>query len=224
MHLNTIVQNVRWKPGSVRVQAATDGTPLTLTASRHHHASHRRATRPRLTSLADIQIQPDPPHIRSAINRLAMGPVLKIAIRFRESFWERDSLPILGKGQSLHNMAFLHSQADQTAFPTWWTMLPVRSDRLVGWAGGPPAARLAGQSPSDLLRKAIADLSRATGLNEREIGPLVQSWQVFDWPSDPFARGASTAMSRLAASMRSRNSPVRSRIHSSSPAKPPIPR
>ena len=137
-----------------------------------------------------IQIQPDPPHIRSAINHLAMGPVLKIAIRFRESFWERDNLPILGKGQSLRDMAFLHSHADQTAFPTWWTMLPVRSDRLVGWAGGPPAARLAGQSSSDLLRKAIADLSRATGLNESEIGPLVQSWQVFDWPSDPFARGA----------------------------------
>jgi monoamine oxidase len=87
-------------------------------------------------------------------------------------------------------MAFLHSQKEDAAFPTWWTMLPVRSNMLIGWAGGPAASRLTGKRPEMILRLAVADLARVTGLKEREIALLVESCQVFDWPSDPFARGA----------------------------------
>jgi monoamine oxidase len=93
---------------------------------------------------------PLPSATADAIERIAMGPVVKIVLCFRTAFWEKLN------GGAWRDGAFFNGEG---AFPTFWTQLPLRANTLVAWAGGPAAERLARTSGRISRSKAPAGIS-----------------------------------------------------------------
>jgi monoamine oxidase len=110
--------------------------------------------------------------------------VIRIAIRFRERFWEN----IRVKGKSLANLSFLFS--DHKLFPTWWSTMPVQSPLLVGWSAGPHAQPLIARHREFVFEQATASLARKLRMNANELRGLVASHHFHDWQVDPFSCGA----------------------------------
>ncbi|HSV13720.1 MAG TPA: NAD(P)/FAD-dependent oxidoreductase [Tepidisphaeraceae bacterium] len=198
VRLRTAARTIRWSRD--RVQIETDGEMFT--------AARAIVTLPLgVLQLAEgdpsaVRFDPPLPEKLDAARRLAMGPVVKIFLRFRESFWERD--------ERLRTMSFVHSR--ELCFPTWWTFLPVRAPALTGWAGGPAADRLSGRGDAFILDKALETLAKIFDRPRREIESLLEQSIVSDWPSDPLSRGAYSyvpagsgdAMRQLAAAVQQR--------------------
>ena len=189
IHLNTTVREIRWKPGRVDVvaQRSATRTPLTLRTRRVLITLPVSILQARSGESA-VRFRPAVPAKQQAAGRLAMGNVVKAVLIFREPFWE-GSLPTARKTPT-RDTAFFHTTEPGIAFPTWWTMLPVRTTALVGWAGGPPADRLARLSEGRILAAALQSVSRITGLKQSTLAALLQVGHIFEWQRDPFARGA----------------------------------
>ncbi len=101
---------------------------------------------------------------RDALKKLAAGPVVRVALAFDEEFWRRRA----------PDAAFFHSP--KTAFPTFWTPLPMRAPLLTAWAGGPKAARLTGKSSSALIQEALRSVKSVFGSPPPLMGAYVQDW------------------------------------------------
>lgn len=182
LHLNTVTTGVRWTRGEVEVSARSSaGYPLnSFIADRVLVTVPLGVLQAPEDSPGAIHFLPEPTSIRTAIKRLEMGQALRIVLRFREPFWE-------GR-QHLSQLSFMHSQDEW--IPTWWTMLPVHAPVLTGWAGGPPAQRLAQLSEPAIVERAIGTLARLFAMDRSCIESLLESWYMHDWHADPFARGA----------------------------------
>jgi monoamine oxidase len=181
LRLNAVVRSIRWQSGEVEVEGTRLGEAFRI-----------RARRALVTLPLGVLQQPDgtagavrfEPPLRDkarAIRLLASGPVLKVILRFRDAFWEQAAE---GVGREA---AFFH--APRAPFPTFWTALPIRVPLLVGWAGGPSAARLAGAGADRIAQAALASLRLLFGRHMRP-GLRPESVTVHDWQSDPYARGA----------------------------------
>jgi monoamine oxidase len=189
VHLRTIAHQARWRRHHVSVQTVTSGGR----AGQTFQARHAVITLP----LGILQLAPEKPgavrfipdlatKLRAA-NALAMGSVVKIAIRFSEPFWEERPTRSAG-GKKLLDMSFVH--APGAAFPTWWNYLPMRTSMLMGWAGGRAAGALSGQSQPRTFDGAIQSLSTILGISRRKLESKVLAFHIADWQSDPFSRGA----------------------------------
>jgi monoamine oxidase len=186
IHLNTIVQNVRWKPDLVVLDCHTDAG---------HHAYFARqvlVTLPlgvlqaRPEESGAVRFLPDLPALKQkALTQLAMGKVMRVNLRFRERFW--DNLRPNGS-KSLADMRFLFSR--QNWFPTWWTTLPVRNPMITGWAPFHCAEELSGQDPTLVLSSACETLRILFKMGEQQIEDLTDTVVYHDWETDPFSRGA----------------------------------
>ena len=155
----TRVERVRWGRSGVRA----------LAAGRVWEASRAIVTLP-LGVLQAGSVRFDPPLPRwktQAIDALAMGPVVKIALLFARARWPAD-------------LAFLHARGG--AVPTVWRPLPSRSPALIGWAASRDAEALRRTDP---VRAALRSLSAALGEKLRPVRALA-----FDWQSDDLSRGA----------------------------------
>lgn len=150
------VREVRWEKGAVEVEGV--------------RAKQAIVTLP-LGVLPAVRFFP---HIEkdAALDKLASGPVIRVALRFREEFWQKRQPGI----------AFFHNP--QAPFPTFWTPLPMHAPLLTAWAGGPKAARLSGLSEKKLIQAAVESI-RSVFRNV----PPVQAALVQDWLADPFSLG-----------------------------------
>lgn len=152
------VRAIHWTPGAVEI----DG----------FRARQAVITLPLgVLQASDVSFQPDAGKA-AALANLASGPVVRVAMRFREPFWEARHPEV----------AFYHSP--RAPFPTFWTPLPMRAPLMTAWAGGPKAARLAGLPQKALLARAVASLRSVFGRV-----PAVAGFCAQDWLSDPLARG-----------------------------------
>ena len=152
------VGTIRWTPGAVEVDGIrARQVVITLPLG--------------VLQAGDVRFDPDPGKARP-LAQLASGPVIRVAMRFAEPFWEK----------RCPEVAFFHSL--EAAFPTLWTPLPMRAPLMTAWAGGPKAARLAGLPEEALLRHALASLRSVLGRVPRPRSFLVQDWQ-----ADPLSRG-----------------------------------
>ena len=122
-----------------------------------------------------------PDDTQNAIDHLAMGPVVKLGLRFRHAFWET-----VDDGRYADAAFFM---AGVGPFPTFWTLRPMRAPMLVAWAGGPHGAALTSADEPAILRAALDQLNVLFGGRADPHGELVAAY-VHDWMSDPFARGA----------------------------------
>jgi monoamine oxidase len=142
-------------------------------------ASHAVVTVP-LPMLQDGSLAFSPPlaEKRRAAKALTMGPIVKVLLRFRRVPW-----PASGR----RPLVFLHVPGAQV--PVFWTLAPLDAPVLVGWAGGPHGARLAGRRAGEVLRAALASLARGLGRAAVELEELLDGADVVDWTRDPLARG-----------------------------------
>lgn len=185
VRLGRIVRRIRWRRGRVTVDAdaALDGRPLPPLEARRAVVTLPLSILQGRRPAARVAFSPPlPPTTRRAVAALAMGDVIKVALRFREPFWgaheQRLGAPL----------SFVHER--RAPLPTWWRPLPFTAPMLIGWAGGPAAARLAGRPPAAVARTALASLARTLRTPAARLRELVLAWHVVDWSRDPFAAGA----------------------------------
>ena len=156
VQLDTVVRAIRWKRRSVEV-----------------HGDGWSAWAPRALITVPIGVLPSlVPEKKPALKKLASGPVIRVAMAFREAFWEKQH----------PGVAFFHSP--DAPFPTFWTPLPMHAPLLTCWAGGPKAARMTGSSERKLLREALRSV-RSVLPNAEE----PRAFRIHDWQADPYARG-----------------------------------
>ena len=164
IQLQTVVRTVRWSRGSVEVEGAFRGEPWRAWAPRAIVTLPLGVLQSRLVRFA--------PRIGKSLDKLASGPVIRVAMAFREAFWEKRH----------PGTAFFHSP--EAPFPTFWTPLPMHAPLLTAWAGGPKAERLTGKRPEALLGEALKSVRAVLRGEEQPTAFLVHDWQ-----ADPFARG-----------------------------------
>jgi monoamine oxidase len=153
------VREIRWRPGEVDI----DGV----------RARHAIVTLPLgVLQSGSVRFFPEIEK-QAALRKLASGPVIRVALRFREAFWE----------ERCPGVAFF--QSPEAPFPTFWTPLPMHAPLLTAWAGGPKAERLSGLPEKQLVRHALASVRSVLGRLPKVQGVLVQDWQ-----ADPYSCGA----------------------------------
>lgn len=186
VHLNTIVQSVRWKPGEATLECHTNDFHHTYSVRQVLLTLPLGVLQARPEEAGAVRFIPDlPASKQKALAMLAMGKVMRVTLRFRERFWDKlrphDS-------RTLADMRFLFSR--QKWFPTWWTTLPERYPTIVGWAPFHCAEELSGQDPTLILSSACETLRVLFRMGEQQIEDLTESAAYHDWQTDPFARGA----------------------------------
>jgi monoamine oxidase len=164
VQLDTAVREVRWSRGAVEVQGTFRGAPWTASATRA------------IVTLSLGVLQSGAvrftPELKKPLDKLASGPVIRVAMAFKDAFWEKDH----------PGVAFFHHP--KAPFPTFWTPLPMHAPLLTAWAGGPKARALTGNTDEFLLGKALASVRSV--LKSKEVP---QAFLVQDWQADPYARG-----------------------------------
>ncbi len=206
LHLRRMVQRIAWTPGQVRVetiaapgeQGQGDGLPdpMTITARRAIVTIPLSLLKAPQGTPGSIAFDPAPPGFTQALAGLAMGEVVRVVLRLRERFWDRDVLAVVASGASvirhgsLHepHMSFLFSE--QQMMPTWWTNYPLLVPLLTGWVGGPQAALLAKQSDEEITRTAITSLAAIAGWSFDAMQAEVVAVYLHNWSKDIYTRGA----------------------------------
>ncbi|MBC7926509.1 MAG: FAD-dependent oxidoreductase [Bryobacteraceae bacterium] len=123
--------------------------------------------------LPSVRFDPPVPNTEAA-KRIATGPVMRVTLAFRESFWPSFSM--------------LHSHAED--FPTWWTHLPVTAPVLTAWCGGPRAARLSALTRAEIIDRALDALSRLLNTGRSRIEDSLVSAHTHNWQTDEWSKGA----------------------------------
>ena len=179
--LQTVVREIAWSAGAVTVtsDAGDQFKARRLIITLPLGVLQRNAVTftPRLVAKEE------------AANRLAVGQVVKVMLRFRDRFWEQSSLPSEdGKRVDLKEFAFIHSPDELPA--TWWTQLPVRAPLLVGWAGGTRAEQLLTVSVDALRDKSLVTLAHIFAEPVKSVEDQLLDFYTYDWATDPFSLGA----------------------------------
>ncbi|HEU4353074.1 MAG TPA: NAD(P)/FAD-dependent oxidoreductase [Burkholderiales bacterium] len=164
VQLETEVRHVRWSRGWVEVSGTFRGAPWAASAAA------AVITLP-LGVLQAESVRFTPP-LEKPFDKLASGPVIRVAMAFEDAFWELDH----------PGVAFFHNP--KASFPTFWTPLPMHAPLLTAWAGGPKAARLTGSPQQRLVEHAMAAVHSVLGKKRDPV-----AWLVQDWQADPYARG-----------------------------------
>lgn len=177
LRLGTRAVEVRWRPGAVEVAVrGPAGAPLPSL-----HAARAIVTLPvGVLRAGAVRFAPALPGKARAWSALEMGPVVKVILRFRAPPWR-------ARGSPLRGLGFLHLPG--APVPVFWTLAPLAAPHLVGWAGGPRAARLAGRSPQAVLAAALGGLAPALGGGRAALEEALDGAEVVSWADDPLARG-----------------------------------
>ena len=187
LRLNTVVTEVRWGRDGVEVRCRS-GLGQEMPPVRARCAL---VTLPvGVLQAGDdepgaVRFVPEIGQTRRAANALAMGEVVKVVLRFRESLLERRLR--FGDADETGERAFFLTDGP---FPTWWTASPMCAPRLTAWAGGGAAHRL--RERGDPAAAALDALARMLGVPRGEVEGELETWHHHDWHADPFSRGAYT--------------------------------
>ena len=182
--LGAAAERIEWRAGSVRIR---------LSSGERLDARAAIITIPLGVLLASdgpgaMRFDPVPERTLRAASQLAMGHARRAIFTFTEPVWEKPRPRRLPKDATLAGMSFLHG-ADEH-FPVWWTTMPFRQPYLVGWAGGPRAAAMAGVSDDEVLDRALLALSRQLGISRARLEEALTGGWTYDWAADPYTRGA----------------------------------
>lgn len=181
-HLSTVVRRISWRRGAVAVEVKTSlgetqtinarATVVTVPVGVLRHSGDD----------AELVFDPDLPAARrDALRSIEMGHVARVLLWFRTAFWERV------RNGRYSEAAFFRSPGQP--FAGYWTQLPVHSELIVAWAGGPKATALSGSSHAELIRQALDGFGALFGENELARQEF-EGGATHDWGADPFSRGA----------------------------------
>jgi monoamine oxidase len=188
VRLSHQVREIAWEPGAVEVRCWQPGGGSSTVTARAAIVTVPLGVLRQTAGPSVITFTPDIDDTRRAANQLAMGTVVRITLLFREPFWEAKAVRRKTGGRSLAEMSFLHSSDDDV--PTWWTAGPVRATTLVGWSGGPKAARLAARGAAEVENRAVAACARRFGMRRSRVESLVEECWYHDWDDDAHTLGA----------------------------------
>lgn len=181
-YLSTVVRRVSWHRGSVTVDAQTAYGEVRTMRARAAIVTLPAGVLRHRGDETEVVFDPDLPSVkRDALQKIEMGHVVRVGLWFRSAFWEQ-----LRDGR-YHDSAFFRCVGEP--FGVYWTQLPVRSELIIAWAGGPKATAMSGASREELIKRALDGLGalfREPALVRKEFEDGV----MHDWGRDPFARGA----------------------------------
>lgn len=181
-YLSTVVRRISWRAGAVAVDVRDSRGAL-----RTIHARAAIVTLPvgvlrHNSDETKVAFDPDLPAVkRQALANIEMGHAVRVALWFGTAFWER-----IRNGR-YRDGAFFRCKGQP--FAAYWTQLPVRSELVVAWAGGPKAIALGDLSQAEVIELALngfGALFDETTLVRKEF----QGGAMHDWGHDRFARGA----------------------------------
>ena len=182
---DTVVERVTWSGGNVSVDAISQGSPVTFRARRVLLTVPLGVLQAPAGERGSIEFRPALPEEKvKALDGLEMGKVIRIALRFRERFWDQvsaDSSPTLAR------MSFLFSRDEW--FPTWWTAMPEPVPLITGWAPFRCAERLMAENVS-VVGRSLQTLSGLLQVSREKLERLLEDAYFHDWQSDPYSRGA----------------------------------
>jgi monoamine oxidase len=181
LQLHTVVREVRWKRGSVEIDAVRFDQPLTIKATCAIVTLPLGVLQAPVDAPGAVRFTPGLDSKQRALQQLAFGPVLKLSLRFRKAFWEELD------GGKYADAAFFHSA--ETPFPTFWTSLPLRAPLLTAWNAGPKATRLSQFEMPYIVEQALQSLSTVFGGRPQSELELEAAY-LHNWQTDPFSRGA----------------------------------
>jgi len=174
VRLRTVVTEVRWEAGLVSVTTEDAHARIVRTFS-----GTRLVVALPIGVIRELRWLPSLPDKQAAVNGLEMGNVVKLAIAFKERFWER-SFP--------DELAFLTTTGG--SIRGFWTGYPLFAPVLIAWAGGPAADAMADLTLEQRADRALASLGDALHVPRSVVDEQVVAWEGHDWAADPFARGA----------------------------------
>jgi len=184
--LSTIVDEIRWSRGDVLVSAhAPSGEPCEPFAARAAVITLPLGvlTAPSRDTGA-VRFVPDLPEKWAITGSLAMGPVVKVLLRFREAFWARTAPPY----PSAPRLSFLFTPDELVR--AWWTLYPLVAPLLTAWVVGPRAAALTHEADASIVGHALGALAGSLRVPLTDIEALLESVHLHNWSTDPFSRGA----------------------------------
>ena len=187
LRLATIVTDVRWGGTGVDVgtRGALGGSPARVRARAALITLPLGVLQAPRSALGAVRFVPALPRTkRSAIERLAMGNVIKVVLRLRQPVGVGVFAPFA------RDMSFVH--LGRAPIPTWWVPRPFPPTMLVGWVAGRRADVFAARfrTTDARLRAALGGLAHAVGATADAVTAAVEDARVFDWGSDPWSRGA----------------------------------
>jgi monoamine oxidase len=181
IRLSSVVQRISWRRGEAAVDVLGPGGDVQTIRARVVLVTVPAGVLKHRGDDAEFVFDPELPQSkRAALAQIEMGHVVKIALWFRSPFWER-----VDRGRYRNAAFFRIGAAPVTAV---WTQVPVRSELLVTWIGGPKAMALDGLSPSERVERALGELGDFLG--NAEVRGEFESALTHDWSADPFSRGA----------------------------------
>ncbi len=190
IRLGAVASAVRWKRGRVDVEwrNAAGAAPTTVSArALIVTAPVGVLTAPAGTPGA-IAFDPPLPSVEHALAGLAMGSVIRLALRFDHPFWMSRRIAERLACPELDRASFILARR-RLSFPVWWTTYPVRSPLLVAWVGGPNAGAMSRLSPRELEAEAVTALASLFATTARSLRAMLVESFFHDWSNDPFARG-----------------------------------
>ena len=186
LHTGCVVEHVKWKRGQVKIAVRERGRKRTFQASRAVITLPLSLLKAPPGEPAVVKFDPAlPPEKIEALEKLEMGKVIRVVLRFRRRFWETIAVP---PQKTLADMSFLFSQDEW--FPTWWTSMPEDYPTITAWAPFRSAEKLSGQPHEFVAERAVHSLSALLGVAAKVVREELENAYVHDWQTDPFSRGA----------------------------------
>ena len=131
--------------------------------------------------IPSLKFIPEIPQKMKAVSKIGFGPIIKFITQFKSRWW----LNALGK--DLSKMTFMLTDGKVTA---WWTQYPESHPVLTGWIPGRFALEFENSRDEDIIELGIKSLADTFKVEEKMIRDEIVASKVFNWPADPFARGA----------------------------------
>jgi monoamine oxidase len=183
--LNTEAAEVSWQQQRVELRTTADQT---IAATKAIVTIPLSLLKLRPPAQGAINFVPSLPAQKlEAIKALGMGPALRIVFLFNDEFWQ--DMRLAGDpNQDLKHIGFLNYP--DAPLPTWWTTLPDDDPMMVGWAGGPTAARLLGLGADEIEARAVSSLALILGVDDHVVRDYLLATYFHNWLTDPFSKGA----------------------------------
>lgn len=176
IELSRPVEKVEWERGNV-VVFARDGGELA-----QYSADQAVITLPLgVLQQLGVVFQPIPAALIAA-NQLAMGPVRRFTLLFRERWWaahEDVNLPTL-------SFLFAHDAMP----PVWWTSHPWETCTLTGWIGGPRSAQFDQYTREQIGDAACRQLAEIFSMPLAYLRSQLICCATHDWQTDRWSCGA----------------------------------
>jgi monoamine oxidase len=181
VRLGAVATQVRWKRGHVVVTAAQSQIAFELSA----RAAIVTCPLPVLQR-GDLAFDPPlPPSHRAALERLAMGHVIRASLVLDEPFWTTKTV----RGNAtLRCLTFLHAGAD--GMPVCWTQYPVQAPVITAWFGFPDGLELSTLPAARIEERAISAVARLFHTSRAALARRIRAVHSHNWTQDPFAGGA----------------------------------